>query len=118
MKSFIEELKSEIDKPNVGEDLMDRGNPWSTYSYSNRTGDRNATFSPDVTMEVVDRYGGEDQGSDYYTVYKFTKGDEVIYVNFYGWYASYDGSTYSGYAFVEPVEKLVIVYEAVEKGNK
>lgn len=64
-----------------------------------------------VTVEFVDHYGGEGQGDQYWTVYKFTKGGEELYVKFYGWYASYDGATYQDYRFVQPKQKMVTVYE-------
>lgn len=59
----------------------------------------------------VDSFGGEDQGSGYYKVVKFTRGDETVFIKFYGYYASYDGADYEGFVFVTPTEKLVVVYE-------
>lgn len=59
----------------------------------------------------VDHYGGEDQGSNYYTIYKFTRGDETVFIKFYGYYASYNGTDYEGFVFVNPKEKTVVVYE-------
>lgn len=63
------------------------------------------------SVEPVDSYGGEDQGSSYWSVYKFTKGDQVTYIKFDGWYASYDGATYESMFEVKPVEKVVTFYE-------
>lgn len=61
--------------------------------------------------EVVDNFGGEDMGSDYFAVHKFTRGDETVFIKFYGYYASYDGSTYEGFNVVTPKEKTVVVYD-------
>lgn len=63
-----------------------------------------------VAYEEVDKHGGEGEGDDYFRIYKFTDGAEVVFVRFQGWYASYHGSEYSGYYFVEPEEKSIIVY--------
>jgi hypothetical protein len=75
---------------------------------------------PDVkiTTETVDSYGGEDQGSEYYHVWKFVlqedglaTGQPVEYIRFDGCYASHYGTDYEGYKYVRPTEKIVIVYE-------
>lgn len=64
-----------------------------------------------ITFEQADRYGGEDQGSDYWSVYSFTDGMEVVFIQFQGWYASYEGSTYQEFYEVQPVEKTITVFE-------
>jgi predicted KAP-like P-loop ATPase len=64
-----------------------------------------------IGFSLVDRYGGEDQGSDYWSVYSFSDGMQVVFVKFDGWYASYDGSTYEEFYEVKPVEKTITVYE-------
>lgn len=64
-----------------------------------------------ISFELVDRYGGEDQGSDYWSVYSFTDGMQAVFIKFDGWYASYDGSTYEEFYEVQPVEKTVTVFE-------
>lgn len=65
----------------------------------------------DIEAEVVDSYGGEDQGSEYYHVWKFTMAGEVCFVRFDGTYASHYGTDFDGWKFVTPKEKTVIVYE-------
>lgn len=65
----------------------------------------------DITAESVDEYGGEDQGSDYWNVWKFTKGTEEVFVKFYGYYASHYGSEYQGLKIVNPTQKTIVVYE-------
>jgi hypothetical protein len=64
-----------------------------------------------ISFELVDRYGGEDQGTDYWSVYSFTDGMQVVFIKFDGWYASYDGSTYEEFYEVQPVEKTITVFE-------
>jgi hypothetical protein len=61
----------------------------------------------------VDHYGGEGQGERYYTTYSVTDliSTETVYVQFYGYYTSYDGATYEGWKFVEPITKTITVYE-------
>lgn len=65
----------------------------------------------DFSIDFVDSYGGEDMGSEYWTVYKFTKDGEELYVKFSGWYQSYSGAEYEGFSFVQPKEKMVTYYE-------
>ena len=61
----------------------------------------------------VDSYGGEDQGSDFYSVILIRNPDnhdEQYYIKFQGWYASYNGAEYEGWSFVEPKQKTITVY--------
>jgi hypothetical protein len=64
-----------------------------------------------IGFKLEDRYGGEDQGSDYWSVYSFSDGMQVVFIKFNGWYASYDGSTYEEFYEVKPVEKTITVFE-------
>lgn len=64
-----------------------------------------------VSFKFKDNYGGEEQGRQFWSVYSFTSGDHTVYVKFDGWYASYHGSEYEEYKFVEPVEKVIMVFE-------
>jgi hypothetical protein len=64
-----------------------------------------------IKFEHVDNYGGEDQGSDYWSVYSFTDGMQVVFIKFDGWYASYEGSTCEEFYEVKPVEKTITVFE-------
>ena len=61
----------------------------------------------ELTVTFVDNFGGEGQGEDYWSVYSFTDGDNVVYVQFDGWYASYNGSEYSEWFFVKPKQVVV-----------
>ncbi len=64
-----------------------------------------------ITVNQVDSYGGEDQGSDYWSVYSFSKDNEEYFIKFYGFYASHYGSDYRNCKFVTPQQKTVTVYE-------
>ena len=64
-----------------------------------------------IQAVVVDSYGGEDQGSEYYHVWKFTMDDETVFARFDGTYASHYGTDFDGWKFVTPQERTVIVYE-------
>lgn len=66
-----------------------------------------------ISYEFVSDYGGEGQGSDYWTVYKFTDNatGEEVFIKFDGWYQSYNGAEYESCFVVQPKEKTVVVYE-------
>lgn len=59
---------------------------------------------------AVEHYGGEGQGDVYYTVWGFTKGDDIVYVQFDGFYSSYDGVEYERYEIVQPEQQTITVY--------
>ena len=61
----------------------------------------------------VDSYGGEGQGSDFYSVILIrnpVNHDEQYHIKFQGWYASYNGAEYESWSFVEPKQKTITVY--------
>lgn len=67
-----------------------------------------------LDVKCSGEYGGEDMGSDYWSVYKFTLDDVSVYVKFQGFYQSYNGAEFSEWFFVEPKEKVVIGFDRVE----
>lgn len=71
---------------------------------------RAALTEAGVVCQHEANYGGEGQGDDYWSVYSFTRGDEKIYVQFNGWYASYNGAEFTEWFFVEPKEKVITVW--------
>jgi hypothetical protein len=79
------------------------------YSDDDELGDELRNKS--VAFECVEQHGGEGEGEDFYTVYKFTKGDETVFVKFQGWYQSYNGSEMTGWAFVTPKTVEVVIYD-------
>ena len=61
----------------------------------------------------VDSYGGEGQGSDFYSVILIRNPDnhdEQYHIKFQGWYTSYAGAEYDSWSFVEPRQKTITVY--------
>ena len=64
----------------------------------------------DINEDFVKEHGGSEQGIEFYTVYKYTKGKEEIYIKFDGSYSSYEGSEYESFYFVKPHEKTIIEY--------
>lgn len=64
-----------------------------------------------IKFKLEDNYGGEGQGEQYWSVYSFEKDGKKVYVRFNGWYASYVGSEFVDWAFVEPKQKTITVYE-------
>lgn len=71
---------------------------------------RAALAEAGVVCRYEDNYGGEGQGDDYWSVYSFARGDEKIYVQFNGWYASYNGAEFNEWFFVEPKERVIAVW--------
>ena len=69
--------------------------------------------APPFEYKGVDSYGGEDQGSDFYSVILIRNPDnhdEQYHIKFQGWYASYAGAEYDSWSFVEPKQKTITVY--------
>jgi hypothetical protein len=63
-----------------------------------------------VTFEHEANHGGEGQGEQYWSVYKFTKGSESVFVKFNGSYQSYNGSEFDEWFFVEAKSVEVVQY--------
>ena len=63
-----------------------------------------------ITYEHSDSYGGEGMGDEYWSVYKFTKGEDSVFVKFNGSYQSYNGADFDEYFFVKREEKVVTVF--------
>lgn len=68
-----------------------------------------------LTLVDEDSYGGEGKGEEYWHVYSITNGTETVYVKFDGYYASYSGSEFQEWFFVEPKEVTVTQYFRVSK---
>lgn len=61
---------------------------------------------------VVDKYGGEGKGEEWYSVKHFI--DHDIYIKVEGWYSSYEGAEFESWEEcvkqVIPQEKTITVY--------
>jgi len=64
-----------------------------------------------IRFELKDRYGGEDMGSDYWSIYAFSDSTDTVFIKFNGWYASHVGSEYQEFYAVIGKEKTVVEYE-------
>jgi len=61
-------------------------------------------------VELIDEYGGENCGSDYWKVYHFIEHD--VYIRIDGWYQSYHGTEFNNAPYeVKPQQKVITVYE-------
>lgn len=70
----------------------------------------------DFKVEEVAQKGGEDEGSEYYRVYKLSKDSDLMYVKISGYYNSYEGVdwSYGDVIEVEPYEKTVTDWRKVK----
>ena len=107
MKNTVKELLDNFDSDTIN------GFFESCYedNYYGEQEDKDALTAAGIAVELIDNYGGEEQGSQYWSIYKFTKGDESVFVKFNGYYASYVGSEFQEFMFVEPKQKTITVYE-------
>lgn len=80
------------------------------FFWSDADEDNESFTEANVKFELEDSYGGEGQGEDYWTVYKFTDGTDEVFVQFDGYYASYSGSEFDSWFFVKPQEVMVTQY--------
>ena len=65
-----------------------------------------------LNEKAVAHYGGEDQGSEYWTVWEFNKTNGAsVLVRVNGWYQSYAGSEYNDWDEVVPATETVTVYK-------
>ena len=63
-----------------------------------------------LSFEHVTNHGGEGEGEDFWSVYKFSDSTGEVYVQFQGWYQSYYGSEFTEFFFVTPREVSVVQY--------
>jgi len=68
-----------------------------------------------VSSKMMASHGGENEGSDFWTVWEFSRGNERVYIKFFGYYASHYGTDYLGFSVVRPFEKTVIDFEAIQQ---
>jgi hypothetical protein len=102
IESFLAENSSELESAFFHEGITDYGDYPEMEEELQQAG---------IDFECVEQEGGEGEGDQYHTVYKFTKGAEEVFVKFHGWYASYHGSEMNGYNIVTPKQKVITVYE-------
>ena len=101
ISTMLTEVNNDVEHAFHGGDIMDKEYKWDEDSVIEF---KHQLTEAKINFKLEDRYGGEDQGSDYWSVYSFTDGKEVVLIKFDGWYASYDGSTYEEFYEVKAVE--------------
>ena len=105
-EQFTKDLKVLLDEHRLANALFhDAG-----YAISVESDAANLIEEHGFTAEVVDSYGGEGMGDEYWSVVRFTKNGESALVKFNGWYASYNGAEYEEWFFVEAREVMVTKY--------
>lgn len=63
-------------------------------------------------LNLIDYYGGEGKGDEYWVVFSLMEGDVTRYFRKDGWYQSYSGGELDGeLTEVNPVAKVVTVWE-------
>lgn len=108
IKSLLNEEDNEVKREFFHTEIDPKRDTWDSEEvreFKKKLSDNSITF------KLEDRYGGEDQGSDYWSVYSFSNDKEVVFIKFDGWYASYEGSTYEEFYEVQAVEKTITVFE-------
>ena len=115
--SLYEKVKSIIDELAENDCVIEYGNVYEAFmnAYVSESTKIPRFINSNIELNFVEHVGGEDQGSEYYSIYRFTDtiSNETVFIKFEGWYASYVGSEYRHMFEVKPVEKTIIVYEQV-----
>ena len=102
LEKFLDENSSELESAFFHESITDYGDFPEMEEELQQAG---------TAFECVEQEGGEGEGDQYHTVYKFTKGSEEVFVKFHGWYASYHGSEMNGYKIVAPRKVEITIYD-------
>lgn len=70
-----------------------------------------------LSIEVIETYGGEGEGDDYSSILKVTNNEEITYWKIPGWYQSYYGGELEidNIFQVIPKEVTVTTYTKIEK---
>jgi len=111
LKEQVQDLLAQADS-DILKDFFNSNSPSQGFGYNSDSTEEflQKEYKLGVSHDHVDSFGGEGQGETYWSVYKFTKGTEVVYVKFNGSYYSYDGADYDEFFFVEPKEVTRIEY--------
>jgi hypothetical protein len=109
---ILAEADNEIIYNFFGSDMRDEVSKWDSDEITNF---RHELAENKISFEHMDNHGGEGEGEYYWSVYKFTKGADKVFVQFDGYYYSYEGSTFNEFFFVTPKEVMVTQYFKVEE---
>lgn len=116
VKEFLEAEYSEGDYDSITYAMFESDYPKEDSKYNGEFEHEVLTKAKELNLKVefVDNFGGEGCGNQYWSVYSFTDSLNVVYVQFDGWYASYVGSEYNEWFFVEPKEEVVVNFYRVK----
>lgn len=117
LKEVVKTLLSEMDTSDITENFFHGGFELKKSKWDSEEG---IAFKEGLKqlgltkVASVESYGGEGQGDTYYNVYEFSDGEESVFVQFDGWYQSYNGAEYQGCFFVEPKQVTKTEYVRVK----
>ena len=111
LKEKVKEFLNEADNDIIQEFFHSEISDNITWDSEEVADFRKKLSDASIRFEHVDNYGGEEQGRDYWSIYAFHDEAHVVYVKFDGWYASYHGSEYDEWYFVEPRQVQVTQFE-------
>lgn len=109
VKTLLDEADNEIKSSEFFQDSFD--SEVSKWDSKDLIDFKDILAAESIKVKLKDHYGGEGQGDEYWSVYSFTRGTEVVNVKFDGYYASHYGSEYQEWFFVEPKQVVVTQYE-------
>lgn len=112
LKSKVTELLNEASHDIIQEFFHSEIGDNITWDSDEVSDFRKLVADQDITFEHVDNYGGEEMGREYWSVYRFSQGDDSVLVKFDGWYESYNGSEFEEWFFVK--SKPVQAFEYVK----
>jgi hypothetical protein len=107
VKELLDEVDNEVKRDFFNSEVSDN-EKWDSDELSEF---RSICASNGITFQHVTNHGGEGESEDYWSVYSFSTSDHVVFVKFYGWYQSYNGSEYEDFKLVKPVDRMVTFYE-------
>lgn len=113
LQNKVQELLNEVDSDIINEFFHSEIADNITWDSDEVANFRKRASDAGIKFEHVDNYGGEGMGEQYWSVYSFNNATEVVYVKFDGCYASYVGSEFDEWFFVEPKEVSVTQFHRV-----
>ena len=113
LKEQVEEILNNADNDIIREFFHSEISDNTKWDSDEVTDFRKQLSDVGIKFEHVDNYGGEEQGREYWSVYLFHNDTDTVYVQFDGWYESYNGSEYEEWFFVKPVQVQVTQFERV-----
>jgi hypothetical protein len=106
VKLLIKSSENSDDWEDIAYDLCGSYNNERELSHS-RFGLIKELKAKGITLFSVEGYGGEDEGSDYWGIFKIEWNGKEEFVKLSGWYASYSGSEIDIWGW-EPVKKVPV----------